>query len=116
MKVLVKITSEVIKASQSCQGLIHSCLIARACRDIFPQAVVYAKIPHKYLIHLNDRSARTIDLPLEAINLIKAFDSGKKMHPISFEIDVPNEIIERIGIDEVHKILSESKTLECVEA
>ena len=36
------------------------------------------------------------------------------MNTIQFEIDVPDDLINQIGINEVYKILSESKTLEHV--
>jgi len=58
-------------------------------------------------------------LPKEAILFIRQFDLSTPlqrvaMNTIQFEIDVPDDLINQIGINEVYKILSESKTLEHV--
>lgn len=111
MRVLVKITPQIIEASKGCQGKIRCCLIARAVQEIFTNACVFGD-----RIYLNiNKALPAIDLPQIAIKLVTDFDCNRKITPTSFEIDVPDEIIQQIGINSVYKILSESKTLECVE-
>lgn len=114
MKIKVKITQFIIDASDGFRACISGCLIARTCQEIFPGCTVYPRLGI-WVISLNDSTGRCIALPSEAAELADNFDSGKKIIPTSFEIDVPMSIIESIGISSVYKILSESKTLECVE-
>lgn len=93
-----------------------NCAIALAVRDIFPKAEVFASeiIPFGM--------GPEICLPDIASDFIKEFDNFKNdpkarllMPEISFEIDVPMKVIEKIGIREAYKVLSESRTLELVK-
>ena len=61
-----------------------------------------------------------MELPGAARIFIMAFDTScpeerVRIEPISFTIDVPYSLIDKIGIGEVYRILSESKTLELVQ-
>lgn len=82
----------------------------------------------------NDTLAKAvIPLPIEALEFVVLFDDPiqekgididlrnemvmefrENMSERSFEIDVPDEIIDHIGIDQVYKILSESETLQYI--
>jgi hypothetical protein len=58
-----------------------------------------------------------IDLPEEAQDFINAFDYADpeermQMKQLEFNIDVPNELINEIGIKQVSEILSKSRYME----
>lgn len=119
MTILIKVTKEILEKSMYCGigwgggSIIENCAIAYAVREIFPGAQVGDGI---YLYNMN---AEKIPIPVEAQGFIGKFDGlmpgdRVKMKPISFEIEVPSEVIDQIGIGDVYKILSESKTLELV--
>lgn len=132
MKIKVKVTEEILRESAN-YGTIHigateapygtigyslatNCAIARAIREIFPEASVgYAGI-HPGLLKEGEPY---IDLPMEAASLMIEFDIStpaqrREMTPAEFEIDVPSYVIHRIGISQVYKVLSESRTMELV--
>lgn len=118
MKITIKITKEIIYRSRFCsvnsatEMAAENCAIARATREIFPNGYVLSDE-----ICFNDLPTTRIPLPESARIFISRFDakgpkSRLKMQPFSFEIDVPAEVIEKVGISEVYRVLSESKTLE----
>lgn len=127
MIILVKVTKEIIKASCMCclngeSNAPTNCAISLAVREIFPDSETHGD--YIELENVED----TIALPKRAQNFIEKFDeigciidveaTIKKrlaMTPISFKIKVPSKIIDQIGISEVYKILSESRTLELVQ-
>lgn len=123
MKIEIKITKEVLRRSMWCgvdnsKPRSQSCAIAVAIRDIFPSACV--GFPD---IALQGRyKPRCVKLPNEALSFIRDFDMlvnvpEKRLNfpEFSFEIDVPDEVIERIGIEEAKAILERSETLNLVE-
>lgn len=123
MRILIKVTKEILEASKMCgadHGSIgNNCPIALAIRNIFPIAWVSGssiQIDGNYFWQ-----PESIMLPPIAVMFIMKFDKLKSkpkkrllLHPISFEIDVPDSYIDSIGIEEVKDILSRSKTLELV--
>ncbi len=133
MKVLIKVTKSVLEKSKMCgkigddDYLGFNCAIALAIRDILPNAWVGCQqidpnldsmIRSENDIHSNG-IRNILPLPEKAIEFIKKFDSIStkervRMEPISFEIDFPDELVEKIGIDEVKEILNNSKTLELI--
>lgn len=135
MRILVKITKEIIRESATC-GLVstkstieQNCLIAVGVREIFPTADVVYEMDHDTLerlgafirIRLPDRSRIfIIPLPEIAFNAMLNFDSFSKIEarlsrePFGFEITVPMNLITEISISQVYKILSESRNLEMV--
>jgi hypothetical protein len=130
MKILIKITKDILlKSSQCSEKVGFNCAVSLAIREIFPKAWImtnYILVNERELVtcyanivdYFNSEELK-IKLPKEATNFINSFDLKSEeerieMNPISFEIDVPNEVIEEIGINEIYKILSESKTLELV--
>lgn len=98
-------------------GITQNCAVALAVREIFPNADVTS-----FNIWLNDELFTNIRLPENVKRFVSLFDYYRTnpsarldMESIDFEIEVPQAVIDRIGIGEVYKILSESKTLELVQ-
>lgn len=126
MKITVKITKDVLKRSMMCGTMSNlgavgkNCAIALAVIDIFPDAIVGPQKIYPFGDYVNG-DGNKIDLPWEAISFIFYFDDLKKtpearlaLPEFSFEIEVPHSVIEKIGIGEAYRVLSESKTLELV--
>jgi hypothetical protein len=129
MKILIKVTKEVLEQTSKC-GLHHSgtcaidannCAIAVALQDLFGYVSVAGPWFHIQLD--NGICSKQINLPEVAQRFVADFDvlgrdglfkDRAKMKPISFEVDIPNEVIDHVGIGEAYRILSESKTLELV--
>jgi hypothetical protein len=122
MKIEIKITKEVLRRSMWCgvekrtNAWTH-CGIAVAIRDLLPQAEVFNSE-----IEVFKELAASIPLPKIASDFIDEFDSlidepEKRLNlpEFSFEIDVPDEVIERIGINEAKAILEKSETLNLIE-
>ena len=96
----------------------ENCAIAIAVREIFPKAM----IGHRTFMPMGLLEPMlSVDLPDRATKFIELFDSLRFMPherldlpELSFEIVVPNEIIDAIGIDSVKGIVERSETLELV--
>lgn len=129
MKVLIKVTKDILIKTADCNDMDgFNCAVAEAVREILPTAWVsnsYIKVFTEELYNKNRKcnftivkdKGKYISMPENAKQFTKDFDKLKskdrvKMTPFSFEIDVPNELIDDIGIKQVYKILSESKSLE----
>lgn len=127
MKIEIKITKEVLRRSMWCgvmDGLrLENCVVAIAVRDIFPKALIgFNGICSTGWVSEDRIPDPDIELPLNATRFIRAFDSLEEtpelrlsLPEFSFEIDVPDEVIERIGINEAKAILEKSETLSLVE-
>lgn len=135
MKILIKVTKEILSKTRLCTSNYGiNCAIAEAVREILPYAITMADSIRIYSekcfkkwyereILLYDlptsKPLESIQLPPNAILFISIFDESQPeerviMEPFSFEIDIPMDVIEQIGISEAYKILSESRTLELV--
>jgi hypothetical protein len=120
MKIRIHVTKEILEKTKSCPCNIENCAISEAVRGIFPNAYAIYFNLHPFPLSYEDVGIG-IKLPWEATLFIINFDKAPTdehraaMQPISFDIEVPDEVIEKIGINQVHKILSESKTLEYVQ-
>lgn len=122
MRLLIKVTKEILEKSKMCgrkasDNTGANCAIALAVRDVWPEAWVYHEKIHTDLFGRGN--AVFIPLPYEAIAFIKHFDSLEidpeartKMPPISFYVEVPESVIEEIGISEIERIVANSNTLE----
>lgn len=136
MKILIKVTKEILEKSKMCgrnskYDLIGAnCAIALAIREIFPSAhICISYIDPFYYYYDNLRRTplsiecnrfNHIKLPLEASKFIYKFDRSTpkgrvKLDELSFEIDIPQSIIDKIGISEAKEIINKSQTLELVE-
>jgi len=124
MKILIKVTKDVLQRSIFCgvglnpKDTSKNCAIALAVREIFPRAcVIYGEIyPDSENLNLSQ-----IALPNEADRFINKFDKLKHDHlerlnlpEFSFEVDLPPSVVEMIGIEEAKEILKRSETLELV--
>lgn len=123
MKILIKITKDVLRRSMMCKALhaatSSNCAIALAVRDLLPNM-------HIGFTHIHNSSdlcngTAIIELPLVAQLFITKFDSladypeeRLTLPEFSFELKLPADVIESISIGEVYRVLSESKTLELV--
>lgn len=125
MKITVKITKDVLKRSMMCgvanQYKGDSCGVAVAVRDIFPCAHIGISLIYPFTSGGRGDERYIIHLPVVAVDFIKSFDSlgdtpeeRLNLPEFSFEIEVPHSVIEKIGIGEAYRVLSESKTLELV--
>lgn len=115
MKLKIKVTKEILEESKNSGCKSRYCAIARAASCLFNWVSVGSS---SMLVQNGDDPVR-IDLPLVAVDFIRDFDRGSpddrcQMAPIEFEIDVPEAVIETIGLSEVHRILKGSTTLELV--
>lgn len=127
----IKVTKEIInktrfcglKGEESVDNYSSNCAIALAVRDIFPIAYVG---PCFITVCTHDNSFM-IDLPVEATEFIHEFDDAtgakslveciqwrQSLDPIEFSIQVPDELIEKINIDEISKVLENHPNLELV--
>lgn len=124
MKILIKITKDVLRRSAMCDSEVgRNCAVGLAIVEIFPTAWVggssihiYDQVPDCVLVH-ECCSVCSLALPTAASTFIYRFDHSTPAERLllpefSFEIEVPQQLIDSIGIGEVYRILSESKTLE----
>lgn len=138
-KLKINITKEILERSKFCNYIpgtdrriswhqhrdnpsltpTINCAIALAVRDIFPLAQVEEETIEVYTEDNSDFPV-LINLPGKAGYFIRNFDINTpeervSMKPISFEIDVPDQVIESINIDEVKDIISKKDILELIE-
>jgi hypothetical protein len=124
MKIKIKVTKDVLKRSQFCgrgTAVSTNCAIAVASQEFFPGcAVTYDTMGEPIIRYLLVNVGWIgILLPPIAERFMKTFDESHPKQRITmpesaFEIEVPEEVIQSIGISEAYRILSESKTLELV--
>lgn len=135
MKIKITVTKEILERSAMCgicsaqyefKSVLTNCAIALAVRDIFPIAIInhasifFNPVDNGRYLKGKKLAAPRIPLPEEANMFIIQFDVASieqrlAMRPFSFEIDVPQSVIDKIGISEVTRILENSETLELVE-
>lgn len=122
MKIQIKITREVLEKTKMCgiksncgeNSSAYNCAIAYAVREIMPLGFVSETMIYPFKYGLD-----AISLPHSARIFIAFFD---RLYPeervlmpgIAFEIEIPDFIIDQIGIEESHAIISKSETLELV--
>lgn len=120
-KFKINITQQVLEDSKMCKHEVgQNCAIAKAISQLFPYINVGAsEITFYDNADLDGCYFADSTLPDEAIDFIAKFDEYTpeqriKMQPFSFEIEVPDEVIDMVGIDEAHRILETSQTIELV--
>lgn len=141
MKLQINVTKEVIAKARFCPSgselqnniifnkglkkyeplehyIANNCAVALAIKELFPNARVGSTV----ITIPNERAFKDpeIKLPIIACTFIRLFDEltpgdRLQMPPISFEIDVPDKVINRIGISEATAIIEKSETLAIVE-
>jgi hypothetical protein len=100
-------------------NLAQNCAIAVAVGDLFGRDETRVGIRE---IHTKIGGTDfTIELPPDAKQFIRVFDSLKptpeirlSLKEFSFDVEVPEELIEAIGINQVLEILSKSPSLDLV--
>lgn len=116
MKIKIHVTKEILEKTKSCKNIIDACAISEAVRDILPRAYVVYSSLYPFPISYK-QTGESVEMPFEAAEFQRVFDSRETdeeralMNPVSFEIDLPDWVTEKIGIEQVHAILKESKTL-----
>lgn len=125
MKILIHVTKEMYKRAMMCGTstnpnmlISENCAIALAVREIAPEAKVTGS---EIIWSFYDSGLPELysHLPEQAKQMIQIFDSTSPMKRLdlpefSFEVDFPDALVEKIGIEEVKAILEKSETLEAV--
>lgn len=121
-KLKIHITKDVLRRSMYCHPRMDgdvgkNCAIALAVRDIFPKA----HITDSTLL-FNNTFDEEIGLNSDTIKFISDFDDlcnapeqRLELPEFSFEIEIPDSVINAIGIDEAKQIIEKSQTLELTE-
>lgn len=125
MKLKIKVTKEILKASMYCgteyceTSVAQNCAIALAVKEIFPDAWVKT---NSIDFIKNDIYQASIPLPINAQNFILEFDRMKNypkerlaMDEIEFKVTLTNKVLELINIDEAKEALKKSSTLELID-
>lgn len=131
MKLEIKITKEILKRAKMCGKespfkIPTNCAIALAIREIFPNASVnrrklfYNKQDEETYKDCKNEDFLHSKLNDEIWSFVIQFDNKSPeervlMKPFSFEIEVPEEVINQIGIQEAIDIINKSETLNLVE-
>lgn len=126
MKLEIRVTKDVLRRSAMCKSADDTtgtnCAVALAVRDIFPKAYVGNIFIHPLgqMTADNLETSKLIVSPLRVRAFIEQFDYLKPeqrilMPEISFEIDIPNSVIEKINIDEIRPLLVNHPTLTLIE-
>ena len=127
-KLKIKVTKEILFKSQLCQqegvsagvnGVGANCAIALAVRDIFPYAWISDDNIDAYYFERGENRDFDIPLPKEAKEFISDFDKSTpeervKMPEIEFEVDISDDVLQKINIDEVKELLKNHPTLELI--
>jgi hypothetical protein len=110
-KLKINVTKENILNGTKCSG--SHCAIAIAIKDIFPNAWVCQKYMRTDVANYKE----IIYLSEEVVSFINRFDRAttedrELINPISFEINIPDSVIEKINIDEIRESLINHPNLE----
>lgn len=126
MKLRINVTKKILRRSWMCGADVgEGCAIALAVLEIFPYAwtsrteITVYKGPRIFVQdELRDVVGR-IQMPIEATAFTYAFDNLKgralerlTLPELSFDVVVPQSIIDHIGIAEIERILATSSNLE----
>lgn len=134
-KLRITVTKEILERSKYCASDInqgYNCAVALAVKDIFPEAYCYQsfmvfdqagkdKCDSGFFSASKFKGAIGAHFPAFVFMWIQQFDRIEpnervKMSPISFEISIPDEVIEKINIDELKPLLENHPTLELIES
>lgn len=103
----IHITKEVLRQSSKCsKKKTTNCAIAVAVRHIWPTAIICGANDNWFYKHNRNL---TFGVHGEALGFTGEFDMASPeeriaMKPFSFDIEVPDEVLETINIDEVLKL------------
>ena len=130
IKLEISITQDILNRSANCVSNVgQNCAIGLAIFDIFgdkswveSEQILISNTNYKEgNVYRNKNVIARIPLSNEAQEFIDEFDESlphqrKLMEPFTFEIDIPENVIEMINIDEIYKVLETSTCLKLVEA
>lgn len=130
MKLEISITQDILNRSANCASFPgQNCAIGLAIFEIFGakssvdvcEIVILNKDLYEGNAILRLEVIAQISLPIKAQEFIDKFDDSlpherKLMTPFTFEIEIPDNVIEMINIDEIYKVLETSTCLKLVEA
>ena len=128
-KLKIRVTKDILERSKYCGSHTEHCAVAQAVRDIFPKACVchthifpfsipFSGSPNDIIMNLGERNV--IILPTAARDYILSFDrcsvEGRVNLPeFEFEVEISDQIIEKINIEELKPLLQNHPTLELIE-
>lgn len=125
MKTQIKITKEIYQRSMMCgvQTQSHlmlpiskNCAIALAVREIDKRASVGATRIKWYGIIEESVLPERAQLMIHVFDtLVHTPEQRPKLEEFTFEIELPDALIEKIGIEEAYDAISNSSTLEFAE-
>lgn len=120
--ILVRVTKEILAETRYCGNTAHTgllsrnCAIAQALKAIFPQV----SVGHNY-VYIQTSRKTMIQLPSNVATFIYEFDRLRfkpeqrlSLTPITFELNVPNELIDEIGITQLKDLINETDNLVLV--
>lgn len=131
VKLKITVTKEILEKSKRCGMDMANCAISQAIRDVFPDAItgfsyiipfsfcsVYSMEYDVRKQEIKDKRPKNnfISLPESASEFIHKFDdtleeSRPDLPEFSFEIELANEIIDRINIDELRPLFENHPNL-----
>lgn len=125
-KLTITVTKEILEKSKMCGvkgqiGLVsENCAIALAIRDIFPNAKISLSSTSLVMGYFGKNVFGVIDHPNDMTEYIKLFDSTfsfdrPHLPEASFEIDIPDAVIDTINIDSIKPLLINHPTLKLEE-
>ncbi len=118
----ISVTKDNLRESKYCSNQApdngNRCAIAIALKDIFPDVYVAAHCLYPFGNGSEETSKICMPLPVVARQFIKLFD-GFYLTPalrlllpeFDFTIEIPDEVIDRINIDELTSLISHSRTV-----
>lgn len=138
MKLLIKVTKDIIEKSSGCPVLRtyssddkksyskQNCMVSLAVREIFPHALTTTYFELDGLVGAiypfgdEKDDITSIDIPHKVVQIINRFDTMssyrrlREIDPFEFVVDLPDAVIDKIGLAEVDRILSTSTSLSKV--
>lgn len=97
--------------------IAENCAVTKAVQEVFPNA----KTERVYINPFGELESERINLPNEATEFIWDFDDLRNspykrldLPEFSFEIEVPDSVIDKIGISDLEGVIERSETLELV--
>lgn len=134
-KMTINITKDILYESRNCKNesfikdkIGQNCAIGKAIFNLFGDLswvdnnniLIYREGFTSCILEemISKPSDYQIYLPHRARTFIEEFDNNSpderaNMQPFSFDVEIPDEVIELVGgVEEVYKILEESKTMQ----
>lgn len=118
----IKITKEILEKTKNCKGkdLPDNCAISYAVRDLLPKAQTGITTIFPYG-ESNSSEETDIALPWLVTSFISRFDHCKPedraiLPEMEFQIEIPDEVINKINIDEIKPLLQNHHCLQLINS